>query len=1074
MTTVSTSLAYLRPDVLDAILGGAGEGRPHALIEASAGTGKTYTIENLVVELVVTGQARLEEILIVTFTEKATQELLGRVRASLEGILRGAFVSAEPRPGHSKRVLDDAARGRLERAVFGFDAAQIYTIHGFCNRVLGDNAFHNGQLFESAVLDGREIFDRAFKRALRKRFAKEPELGAFLTQFLAAEGIPALNHLLWQAAGKRHARFAHILDDAAVAAARAGDAADPAFLAALVQRFLPVVTAEIAALKRREGVLDYDDMLDHLYARLAAPGGDELLAHLRAQYKFALIDEFQDTDLVQWGIFRRIFAAGGAGRLFLIGDPKQAIYGFRGADVYAYLEARDDVGATAVAVPLAENFRSTGDVISAYNHVFHTQAPAYFTGDITYDAPVRCGRPSLALACAEGAEPVRLVPYTRNEALAETYARILQRMLNVPSAKLILRDGAAGREVTARDVFILTRSGNDQIPLAAALRAAGVPYTFYKQAGLFASAEARHVAALLRAVDEPGRQGLRLRAWATPFFGVAWADMGACLDLPGSHPLLRTLERWHELARERRFAALFESITAESRVFDRLLFENDGEREVSNYLQLFEVLTEWAAEGRATLGDLVRRLVHLADHKADGDDEGGDVLRTETDRPAVQIMTIHKSKGLEADVVFLYGGFNLSPSKDRISVFHGAQSRERLLCVGEPAGDDGDQLRKESDAEIARLYYVALTRARARLYLPVSETPEKYKGIYGHLFRRLAAVRAERDTPGSDPRLARWFADEPAPPAAEATPPAPLDAAALLAAEPPSRAAFAGLTTGAFAPLTLESYSGLKRKLARHQAPTEVDEREDDGGSTPADETFPADELRPGRLTGVFLHEALELVDPVPLAANPGVAAWRARPEVAALFDRLTARFEVPPRHRAHAESLVYTAMTAPLDLGGAVLAGMSSATRLARELEFLYPIPEHAARRFDLGANDGFTVKRGYVRGFIDAVFEAGGKVYFADWKSDALDDFSPPALEAHVGEQYLLQNRLYTLALVRMLRATRATYEARFGGLVYVFVRGLAEKADGRHAVYFARPTWDELAVYAAQVADGSWGSA
>jgi exodeoxyribonuclease V beta subunit len=480
-------LRFARPALLDAI-----PMRGHAVIEASAGTGKTYTLEHLVVELLVRG-ASLDRILVVTFTEKATREMRARVRATL-----GAIVA--PRDGDSRVnpstgpawSIDGPMMRRLKEAFAGFERAPISTIHGFCQRVLAEQAFLSRRPFRQTLVEPRRAFGRAFREELRVVLADASPLRAVVLRVLGAMDADALEAALfpwhvergairpaWDRAGfsdalaqlprraevaaleptiraafprvdvaakvgESIAALAALVDEAharrssdeggalldALAALDAwarvevvrGEARrawlparlegvaglEPALGAllgridallevatspfgVLVQELLPRVRERLATTKAREGAMDFDDMLGLVAQALEGEVGGSLVRSLRAQYSHALVDEFQDTDELQWSIFRRLFVDGASEHsLYVIGDPKQAIYGFRNADVHTYRAACERL-AGGRALRLVENFRSTPRVIAAYNEVF---AEDFFRGPIRYDEPVRAGDPT--------------------------------------------------------------------------------------------------------------------------------------------------------------------------------------------------------------------------------------------------------------------------------------------------------------------------------------------------------------------------------------------------------------------------------------------------------------------------------------------------------------------------------------------------------------------------------------------------------------------------------------------------------------------------------------------------------
>ena len=424
-----------RPAILDGILDGG-----HKVIDASAGTGKTFTIERIVVDLLLTGSATIDRILIVTFTEKATAELRARLRATIEAALSAS--------------LADDQRERLNSALSSFHLSPIHTIHSFCRRMLTELAFDSGVRFGLDLASGRREFHEAMRSELRERLKSDAIVDRLVTEWLSDEKRTGatFEDLLWQAHSQRYLRTAGrelnqqslpdllkkfdadtLADalrraaikpyarDAALDATRELDAivkraadstaaladalrgfdfdlifkpaktpsandrfrdnmppnaraivdaglrvqAALAIEARAVDELLPAVAARTDARKRERGTLDYEDMLAWLAGALDGPRGQALAATMRARYSVTLIDEFQDTDQLQWKIFREVFVQGAGGNtVFVIGDPKQAIYSFRGADVHAYLQARDQLAtAGAPTVNLRENFRDRKSVV---------------------------------------------------------------------------------------------------------------------------------------------------------------------------------------------------------------------------------------------------------------------------------------------------------------------------------------------------------------------------------------------------------------------------------------------------------------------------------------------------------------------------------------------------------------------------------------------------------------------------------------------------------------------------------------------------------------------------------------
>jgi exodeoxyribonuclease V beta subunit len=1152
----------------------------HAVIEASAGTGKTFTIEHMVVDLLLREGAPLSEILALTFTERAAVELRSRIRSKIEEIL---VCSDEPgkhrgqRPGDVWRI-DDDARDRLSRALFAFDSASIGTIHGFFGRVLTEHAFTNGRLFVGELEDGRALFDRAFKTALRRSLARRPGDAAELLAYWmeqTRDGIDGLENLLWKCHSSRRRilpsfdiesikgeiaksplfaidlsgeaeRFRLALKTAKVhgrsidsilnrltvisglidrAGRSVGTLLDDKFReavrfigeriperglgeplaaeiakailhmqailvslkAAIVQTSLPIVCEVLDRHKAATGQFDYDDLITGVAHALDGPRGEELIRAMRARYRFALIDEFQDTDELQWFFFENVFVkSGGRNLAYLIGDPKQAIYGFRGADVFTYIKARDQVEHDgSPRVPLTHNFRSTSDLIKAYNHILDPSAtPPFFDGDIQYDKLVEAGR-ELVIEEADGstAVPIHLLKIEPKNAEAKLSMNELRRGLarqiarevgSVLSEKQGLRFGAKGQaqRVAPGEVFILAATNKDAREVSRAVREAGVPFSFYKQDGLFQTDEARDVRDLLAAIDNPGDSGRRGRAWITPFFAVPLTALPDLADLPDSHPLVKRLADWKDLADRRRFETLFARILDDSGVIRRELFLKDDERALTNYLHLFEVLLEDARAAGCTLADLVTTLnaYILETRKPPGED--GNVQRLESDREAVQIMTIHKSKGLEAAVVFVYGGFGGGRS-DGLHRYH--KDQQRVLYIGDDEHAKS-AAKEEREREEQRIYYVALTRAKARLYLPMVPAEfwnNRWDGGYGRVNKRLLAVESGLTGTANEhlfkviPFRDRWIgdgADDPADPSRDL---ASWEPPRALLEDRPHSWDFHRLR-GRHAGYEVSSYSRMKRAWSEEIDPLERAEFRRDPGRATLAVAPPEGELPGGTASGSMLHEILEFIPFESLIQSPIFDEWRQRKEIADIVTSAMNRNGIDMKYRREAETLVYNALTVdvPLDQAPSI-PGLCHCQSHLREMEFLFPFPEDSHPPLSALKPGKLVIERGFIKGFVDLVVQHKDRVYFADWKSDFLPSYEQETIVKHVDDHYELQAKLYSLAMVKALGInSEAVYERSFGGLFYVFLRSLRGENASKPGVYFKKPSWAEILDYEDEV--------
>ncbi len=1082
---------YARPDAL--------AGLPplrNAVIEASAGTGKTHTLEHLVVDLLLAHRIPIDQILVVTFTERASRELSARVRGLLESLLAGAWTEpAAAVPDERCWVVDEEARRLLGQALFAFDTANISTIHSFCQRVLTDHAFAHLRLFDQTQIAEGQAFSEAFLDAARRELSVDPGLSPWFAQWLArGNSIEKLLKLLTDCA-RAGGKVRPETDPEKLAAATAllpletdlrdANAAVISPDAVVAQLFLPRIRERARERKRLAGEYDFQDMLDLVAESLEGPRGEELVQTLRARYRCALIDEFQDTDDVQWRIFRRIFfESGGTNPLYIIGDPKQAIYGFRGADVATYLAAREEVlrrGGTPLA--LAKSYRSTPALIEACNAIFDQSAsPPFFTGGIAYRTPVTAARADF-LAVGPGgqeASPIRLYCPTAKgkfpnaerlrEILGDWIAREIRDLLGAPPS-LLLREGRENVALKARDIFVLTRTEKEGYIVGEHLRAAGIPHVYFKQEGLFQRDEARHICDLLRAVEDPHDRSLRFRAWIGPFFGLTLRDLENAGGA-GTAPLMERLLEWKVLADARQYGRLFARVVEESGIVRRELFFRESERELTNYLHIFEILLEEAGRTKGTLAELIRNLNAYIAKERFPEGLDANVQRLESEKEAVQIMTIHKAKGLESSVVFLFGGFTAGRGENKVRIYH--EGATRFAYVGKNAAEPIEAaIEQESLEEDQRLLYVALTRARARLYLPYfaspAAQPKNFNGVCSQLNARLVRLLGGP----MDVRLRRLFAiqeiacdDE-----THGTDASP--AADLSRWRPPAKLLAQQDLSGKFREarerhkgFIVASYTALKAG-AGYQAPEDALEDAADEPASAVSGPPASDELPGGRASGIFLHTVLEEVPLEALAAGAPFSRWRTDENVDRIFRQAMRLYGRDPRYLEHSQRLVHTALGASVRLpDGSRIEGLSRAAKSLREVEFLYPIPEkdHPRLSSKIAGAPGlerFRIERGFVRGFVDFVFVHEGLTYFLDWKSDSLPRWDADYLAAHVARNYRLQAKLYGLALVKMLGVhDRGGYEKRFGGFLYCFLRGMRAPGSGVEGIHAERPDWTKVA--------------
>ncbi|HWI08621.1 MAG TPA: UvrD-helicase domain-containing protein, partial [Solirubrobacteraceae bacterium] len=689
------------------------------VLEASAGTGKTYTIAALAARYVA-GGTPLDRLLLVTFTRMATGELRERVRERFVGVERclDGVLAGDPPAARDEvaLLLSDGSpdevrlrRDRLRRALTDFDAATIATTHGFCQEVLGGLGIAGDLERDIAFVE--DVSD----------LVEEVVDDLYVRRFFRGDPPPF---------GRKQA--------AKIVRAAVDNPAEEIVMAVgavpqMRRRLALAAREELELRKRRMSIMTYDDLLTRLDEALGGEQGAAAAARLRARYGVVLVDEFQDTDPTQWDILQRAFG-GGDTTLVLIGDPKQAVYAFRGADVYAYLRAAQ---AAATRCTLDVNWRSDQGLIDAYDALLGgaklghegivyrrvRAAPANEQPRLTgapHPAPVRIrvverGTPAIALTRGGFASNA-----SARKHIARDLAGDLVSFLS-SDAQIECRsdDGATVTREGVRPghVAVLVRTNRNAALVREALEEAGIPAVINGAGSVFATPPAREWLRLLEAIERPTSPARARSAALTCFFGWSTEQVAAASDedWEGVH---QRLHEWARVLRVKGVASLTETITLVERLPGRILAAEDGERRLTDLRHIGQLLhAEAAAEhiGTTALTAWLRRRIAEAEQDT-GDEERS--RRLESDAEAVQVLTIHRSKGLEFPVIYLPFLWEPGyiPREPEPVLFHDAAAGDaRALDVSLEGGDFGAHQRQfviEQRGEDLRLAYVALTRAQ--------------------------------------------------------------------------------------------------------------------------------------------------------------------------------------------------------------------------------------------------------------------------------------------------------------------------------------------------------------------------
>ena len=1126
------------------------------LVEASAGTGKTWTIAGLYVRLLLETEEAINHLLVVTFTKAATAELRDRLRRRLveveSALLQGE--SADPFCQWAlARFTGDArlaAITKLGDSIRRFDEAAIFTIHGFCQRVLNEAQLPALLGEPDIVPDEREwlpgllqeawirhcddpllaellrlgtvtpeVIQRDIEvlllkpylhlgnrkqagdlRALREgkdalRAALQQDHEGIVRDVLEADGLSRADRsyksledfvgqlevwLLAEAGLDKVVRRLtpvefdkHMKKKGRAPLHRFWGELQQWFEDAdlLVAQFRAAVIADVRAglvsHKRANGLLSYQDLLGLL---AEAVKDEAIAASIRQNYRVALIDEFQDTDPLQFRIFDRLYREGQL-PLYLVGDPKQAIYSFRGADIFTYLRARQHADGRYT---LGTNRRSVPALVAAVTGLFSCHANPFLLSDLRY-ADVDSLEPSTALAPVQPPFHCSLLPATAGKAMTKEAAHRFSVATTVTEIVRLLQGAAAGevaigdKPLRPGDIAVLVPRHRDGRAIVDALAAAGVASVIRSQDSVFASDEAREVLSLLEAIAAPGREGLVKAAFLGTLMGgsVEALHAGQEDDVRWSR-LIEQLLEVRELWFSHGFMPMWERMLDAFAVYERALAGNRGERRLTNLRHLATLMQQQADSDPVP----ERQLAWLREQVREEETTEDTQLRLESDAERVQVLTIHVSKGLEYPVVFcpfLWDGALMR--KDDVHRAEYRSGGESLLDIGsEKFAHATTRMATERLAERLRVLYVALTRAKYRCYgvwgwVKESETaPFTWLLLGGNtegdpdadvLARDLDRFTHD-DYAGALARVAARVPDgiawglipEEVAPASLPAQPAPVSEPVLPA-----------FTRSLLRRWRVSSFTGLSERSHDVSRKGESPDHDVDAPTAVAPEpvlepqgihAFPR-----GATAGVFWHAVLEDCVADPAADHATVITERLQ------------QHGLPLDWLPLVEASLGQMLGTPLDDEGARLGALESARA---EMEFMYPVhklspaqflslPDVPARyREALFALD-FPSLQGYLKGFIDLIYRHQGRYYVLDYKTNWLgpDDaaYTPERMEeAMAGAHYYLQYWLYVLALHRHLKVVKHDYDydRDVGGVRYLFLRGIAASTRG---VYARKPS-------------------
>ncbi len=1160
------------------------------LIEASAGTGKTYTISNLFCRFIIDGAA-LQSILLVTFTNAATDELKQRIRLRLKDILTlfksiNAVTNNDSNDGFLQQLKNDFIKrddtnktlilNRLILAMRSFDEAAIYTINGFCQRMLSDYSIHSGQHFELSLIHNdtelwqtalkdwwrtqsyslnnnhfelfshavislskvtknsqllrsdtrpilippehktleqlyqqwdacqhqlndikalwqqhkNEVFDffnehKIFKKRVIHAEDKIDENLHRLNEFLSSNNTSILvnefklichssvtkNTLI--AHCDKHPFLEHNLFHQAEALLQRQNTVIEQFNASAILDAESYATKQTIQAKLKQQTITFNDQLIRLDTALTTSLGS-LAKTIRAIFPIALIDEFQDTNDIQYSIFKQLYHQQKDISLIMIGDPKQAIYSFRGGDIFTYMKAKQNVGDQLYS--LSSNWRSTPHLIQAINQLFLNRDDAFiYANDMPFDQVTSGSDNTPLLSRHKGTQSALSLWHLASDHSTKTAAININHHVANEICSLI-NEGEEGTAllgnspVKASDIAILVRSHYEGKELATALKQRGINSINIGKDKVLQSDAAKGLLSLLTGIAQNNNKQAVRNMFASRLFMYSPIQINDKVNQPIIwNNWLTNVNELHELWLHDGFIAMFYVMLRQLNVSQALLARDDSERQITNLLHSVEII-QLAAKTHATphaLCDWLKQQINNPELSSNDEDE----LRLESDAKLVKIVTVHKSKGLEYPIVFVPFLWRCQPisQSQPYYQYHNCQQTnvfDFLFSEFDNRKQAFISAEKERLAEDMRLLYVALTRARSKCYLvtgQVSRSASNYSALAFLChpaqsaldldFKRadMASYAKKHDIELDINQIAQNSKNT-------------IDYK-VLAKEPDM--VKSNIKNNPQQALKTSNFNGnvnFNWQISSFSRMTRDVHQVAHGGQMQHtnDDIF---NFKRGGDAGTFLHHILELLD----------FSGDIKAQCQVLFNRFAPRYHLDSEQN---EATVSTWMTeivnTNLDAKGLKLSLLKPKQRLD-ELEFDFSLHTVniaklnkflAKRSGQIGSMLSINNFKGMMTGFIDLVFEYQGKYYVADYKSNFLgtqmSDYTPSKLQqAVIDRRYDLQYLLYSLALHRYLnyRLPNYCYEEHFGGVYYLFLRAMRQKTGSQFGVFYNLPKQNEM---------------
>jgi exodeoxyribonuclease V beta subunit len=1142
------------------------------LIEASAGTGKTYTISNLYLRHILEGRD-VSQILVVTFTNAATDELKGRIRQRLyeayqnckktnyeDSFLKDLIQSLSSE--NQKKV-----KKRLDYALRSMDESAIYSIHGFCQKVLTEFAFLSGQPYQLEMNNNKDEWlypivldwwrNNIATQESAIKFANYDAIGwtdynAFQTFYnrIAEKAVKIQPEKLWENYQKSlqtcfeqlkkvwqkqniiaqliksscyNKRKTILKDDYLLSAqskldhyfeqetagqfpkeisslsfellqnqlkAKFSEANLPEtnflkqvdnfialnkaqldiFIANSLVSAKATINKQVEQYKQKKQEISFHDLLSHLHKALNLKNGKALAQAIQQKYPVAFIDEFQDTDAIQYSIFNQIYFVNKESTLYMIGDPKQAIYSFRGGDIYTYIQAKQDlIENDGKIFTLNTNWRSTPKMIDAINSIFNKRKQDAFLYEkmIPFQpvgSPTKDQKQAHDYLVLDGKEEKALHFLVTENIVAKTikplskeksYELIDQTITNKIVHLLSLAQQGKARLgdniLEAKDIAILVPQHSDAQRLQKKLHAKGVQSVVASNTSVFQSEQATQLLVLLNAILDYKNHQLQRNALASTLVHLTFDEVYAFIHNEKQwSQWCESLKQLNQTWEKQGFISMFLQMVERLKLVNGMKRSGYLDRSLTNLMHLAELIQQ-ASKKHSTMGDLTNW--YATQIKQSNVDEAE--MRLESDASLVKISTLHASKGLEYGVVFLPYLWGLKTNKDERPIYHKNPTELVLECDSSKKEQAQIKADYERLAEQVRLNYVALTRSVACCYIGWGNISNAKESALAYLLhndqspKNLQSHFANCATLQDDAAIQNDI---------EALASEDLLSYKKLELEDKVSKLDATKVKHGFNNKTfkgkidrrwkINSYSRLTNDLDYIKKDTSA------GKGLDAIFDFPA-----GKKVGTYLHEILEKIH-----FHSDIDE-----QIDVLNESLLAKYALPTEQVPVLKDWLKHIINTEFGEDGLTLKNIQP-SKMLKEMEFNFSSKmvsieqlNQLLKKYHPTIEQNITAEqfKGIINGIIDLVFEWNGKYYLLDYKSNLLgrmlEAYTPKKLSQEIIQhRYDLQYLLYSIALDRYCqsRIPNYSYDKDFGGVYYLFLRAMRVEHGKQYGSYFEKP--------------------